>query len=95
MLLTQRLKHQGSIHEGGELDMPFSRCRCCIDNPDDYATVIGDGEGETGPLDGWLVVKYLLEPSQRWGDPSNLLPQWKDPQPNHLRTQTDEELALS
>ncbi len=44
-----------------------------FDNPDVIAaTVTGDGEGETGPLISWLVVKYLLEPSQRWGDPSNL-----------------------
>ena len=42
----------GSIHEGGELGYALSHAAgAVLDNPDVIAaTVIGDGEGETGPL---------------------------------------------
>ncbi|SGA03209.1 Xylulose-5-phosphate phosphoketolase [Mycoplasmopsis arginini] len=42
----------GSIHEGGELGYSLSHATGAIlDNPDLIAaTVIGDGEAETGPL---------------------------------------------
>ena len=87
----------GSIHEGGELVIPYSRSGAVLDNPDVIAaTVIGDGEGETGPF-GWLNVNHLLEPSQRWGDPSNLLPPvvGKIHNPTIFGRKTDEEVAAS
>ncbi len=59
-----------------------------LDNPDGAATVIGDGEGETGHW--WLVGdQYLLEPSQPM---VAVLPIFSTStversQPNNLRTQ--------
>ncbi|OTG50148.1 phosphoketolase family protein [Streptococcus agalactiae] len=52
----------GSIHEGGELGYALSHATGAIlDNPDVIAaTVIGDGEGETGPLmAGWLSNTFI------------------------------------
>ena len=52
----------GSIHEGGELGYALSHAAgAVLDNPDVIAaTVIGDGEGETGPLmAGWLSNTFL------------------------------------
>lgn len=52
----------GSIHEGGELGYALSHAFGAVfDNPDLIAaTVVGDGEAETGPLaTGWHGNKFL------------------------------------
>jgi len=52
----------GSIHEGGELGYSLSHAYgAAFDNPDLIAaTVVGDGEAETGPLaTGWHGNKFL------------------------------------
>jgi xylulose-5-phosphate/fructose-6-phosphate phosphoketolase len=52
----------GSIHEGGELGYALSHaCGAAFDNPDlIVATVVGDGEAETGPLaTSWHIGKFL------------------------------------
>ncbi len=52
----------GSIHEGGELGYVLSHAfGAAFDNPDlIVAAVIGDGEAETGPLEGsWKGVSFL------------------------------------
>ncbi|QGZ97811.1 phosphoketolase [Mycoplasma sp. NEAQ87857] len=52
----------GSIHEGGELGYALSHATGAIlDNPSIIAaTVIGDGESETGPLAaGWFATSFI------------------------------------
>ncbi len=52
----------GSIHEGGELGYSLLHAfGAAFDNPDlIVACVIGDGEAETGPLEGgWKGIKFL------------------------------------
>jgi xylulose-5-phosphate/fructose-6-phosphate phosphoketolase len=52
----------GSIHEGGELGYVLAHAfGAAFDNPDlIVAAVIGDGEAETGPLEGsWKSIKFL------------------------------------
>ncbi|WP_106476687.1 phosphoketolase family protein [Phytohalomonas tamaricis] len=52
----------GSIHEGGELGYVLMHAFGAVfDNPDLIATaVVGDGEAETGPLEGsWKGIKFL------------------------------------
>src|SRR5207244_4346611 len=52
----------GSIHEGGELGYVLSHAfGAAFDNPDLLVVaVIGDGEAETGPLEGaWKSIKFL------------------------------------
>lgn len=52
----------GSIHEGGELGYVLVHAfGAAFDNPDlIVAAVVGDGEAETGPLEGsWKGVKFL------------------------------------
>ncbi|MGO1315986.1 MAG: phosphoketolase family protein [Cellulomonadaceae bacterium] len=52
----------GSIHEGGELGYSLSHAYgAAFDNPDLLvATIVGDGEAETGPLaTGWHSNKFL------------------------------------
>jgi xylulose-5-phosphate/fructose-6-phosphate phosphoketolase len=52
----------GSIHEGGELGYVLMHAFGAVfDNPDLIAiAVVGDGEAETGPLEGsWKSVKFL------------------------------------
>ena len=52
----------GSIHEGGELGYSLSHAFGAVfDNPDLIAaTIVGDGEAETGPLaTGWHGNKFL------------------------------------
>ena len=52
----------GSIHEGGELGYSLSHAfGAAFDNPDlIIATIVGDGEAETGPLaTGWHGNKFL------------------------------------
>jgi xylulose-5-phosphate/fructose-6-phosphate phosphoketolase len=54
----------GSMHEGGELGYSVSHAfGAAFDNPDlIVATVIGDGEAETGPLMGSLNSNKFLNP---------------------------------
>lgn len=52
----------GSIHEGGELGYVLSHAfGAAFDNPDlIVAAVVGDGEAETGPLEGaWKCISFL------------------------------------
>jgi xylulose-5-phosphate/fructose-6-phosphate phosphoketolase len=52
----------GSIHEGGELGYVLSHAFGAVfDNPDLIAVaVVGDGEAETGPLEGsWKGIQFL------------------------------------
>jgi len=52
----------GSIHEGGELGYVLSHAfGAAFDNPDlVVVAVVGDGEAETGPLEGaWKGIKFL------------------------------------
>ncbi len=52
----------GSIHEGGELGYVLAHAfGAAFDNPDMIAVaVVGDGEAETGPLEGsWKCIKFL------------------------------------
>jgi xylulose-5-phosphate/fructose-6-phosphate phosphoketolase len=52
----------GSIHEGGELGYVLAHAfGAAFDNPDLLvAAVVGDGEAETGPLEGsWKCVSFL------------------------------------
>jgi len=52
----------GSIHEGGELGYVLVHAfGAAFDNPDlIVAAVVGDGEAETGPLEGsWKGIKFL------------------------------------
>jgi xylulose-5-phosphate/fructose-6-phosphate phosphoketolase len=52
----------GSIHEGGELGYVLAHAfGAAFDNPDLLvAAIVGDGEAETGPLEGsWKSVKFL------------------------------------
>jgi xylulose-5-phosphate/fructose-6-phosphate phosphoketolase len=52
----------GSIHEGGELGYVLVHAfGAVIDNPDLIAlAVVGDGEAETGPLEGsWKQISFL------------------------------------
>ena len=52
----------GSIHEGGELGYVLTHAfGAAFDNPDlIVAAVVGDGEAETGPLEGsWKGVSFL------------------------------------
>src|SRR6266480_4729882 len=52
----------GSIHEGGELGYVLNHAfGAAFDNPDlIVVAVVGDGEAETGPLEGaWKSIKFL------------------------------------
>ena len=52
----------GSIHEGGELGYVLVHAfGAVMDNPDLLAlAVVGDGEAETGPLEGsWKGISFL------------------------------------
>ncbi|MDQ6697946.1 MAG: phosphoketolase family protein [Actinomycetota bacterium] len=54
----------GSIHEGGELGYALVHATgAAMDNPDlIVACVIGDGEAETGPLEGSWKAPFFLNP---------------------------------
>ena len=60
----------GSIHEGGELGYVLVHAfGAAFDNPDlVVACVVGDGEAETGPLEGsWKGVHFLNPAARRRG----------------------------
>ncbi|ALO67243.1 phosphoketolase [Arthrobacter alpinus] len=56
----------GSIHEGGELGYSLAHAAGAVmDNPDlIVACVVGDGEAETGPLEGAWKAPAFLNPSR-------------------------------
>ena len=87
----------GSIHEGGELGYALSHAAgAVLDNPDVIAaTVIGDGEGETGPLmAGWLSNTFLNPVNDGAVLPIFYLNGGKIHNPTIFERKTDEELAL-
>ena len=87
----------GSIHEGGELGYALSHAAgAVLDNPDVIAaTVIGDGEGETGPLmAGWLSNTFLNPVNDGAILPIFYLNGGKIHNPTIFERKTDEELAL-
>ncbi|HGC9248600.1 TPA: phosphoketolase [Streptococcus agalactiae] len=86
----------GSIHEGGELGYALSHATGAIlDNPDVIAaTVIGDGEGETGPLmAGWLSNTFINPVNDGAILPIFYLNGGKIHNPTIFERKTDEELS--
>ncbi|HGC9734201.1 TPA: phosphoketolase [Streptococcus agalactiae] len=86
----------GSIHEGGELGYALSHATGAIlDNPDVIAaTVIGDGEGETGPLmAGWLSNTFINPVNDGAVLPIFYLNGGKIHNPTIFERKTDEELS--
>lgn len=86
----------GSIHEGGELGYVLSHATGAIlDNPDVIAaTVIGDGEGETGPLmAGWLSNTFINPVNDGAVLPIFYLNGGKIHNPTIFERKTDEELS--
>ncbi|HEO7541598.1 TPA: phosphoketolase family protein [Streptococcus agalactiae] len=86
----------GSIHEGGELGYALSHATGGIlDNPDVIAaTVIGDGEGETGPLmAGWLSNTFINPVNDGAVLPIFYLNGGKIHNPTIFERKTDEELS--
>lgn len=86
----------GSIHEGGELGYGLSHATGAIlDNPDVIAaTVIGDGEGETGPLmAGWLSNTFINPVNDGAVLPIFYLNGGKIHNPTIFERKTDEELS--
>lgn len=86
----------GSIHEGGELGYALSHATGTIlDNPDVIAaTVIGDGEGETGPLmAGWLSNTFINPVNDGAVLPIFYLNGGKIHNPTIFERKTDEELS--
>ncbi|MGT2923684.1 phosphoketolase family protein [Streptococcus caviae] len=85
----------GSIHEGGELGYAMSHATgAVLDNPDVIAaTVIGDGEAETGPLmAGWLSNTFINPVNDGAVLPILYLNGGKIHNPTILSRRTDEEL---
>lgn len=86
----------GSIHEGGELGYALSHATGAIlDNPDVIAaTVIGDGEAETGPLAaGWFSNVFINPVNDGAILPILYLNGGKISNPTILERKTDEELT--
>lgn len=86
----------GSIHEGGELGYALSHATGAIlDNPDLIAaTVIGDGEAETGPLNaGWFSNVFINPVNDGAVLPILYLNGGKIHNPTILDRKTDEELT--
>ncbi|HHV3437401.1 TPA: phosphoketolase family protein [Streptococcus agalactiae] len=86
----------GSIHEGGELGYALSHATGAIlDNPDVIAaTVIGDGEGETGPLmAGWLSNTFINPVNDGAVLPIFYLNGGKIHNPTIFERKTDKELS--
>lgn len=86
----------GSIHEGGELGYALSHATGAIlDNPDVIAaTVIGDGEAETGPLNaGWFSNTFINPVNDGAILPILYLNGGKIHNPTILARKTDEELT--
>lgn len=86
----------GSIHEGGELGYALSHAAGAIlDNPNVIAaTVIGDGEAETGPLmAGWFANTFINPVNDGAVLPILYLNGGKIHNPTILERKTDEELG--
>lgn len=87
----------GSIHEGGELGYALSHATGAIlDNPEVIAaTVIGDGEAETGPLAaGWFSNVFINPVNDGAVLPILYLNGFKISNPTILSRKTDEELKM-
>lgn len=85
----------GSIHEGGELGYSLSHATGAIlDNPDLIAaTVVGDGEAETGPLAaGWFSNTFINPVNDGAVLPILYLNGGKIHNPTILERKTNEEL---
>ncbi len=85
----------GSIHEGGELGYAMSHAvGAILDNPDTIAaTVIGDGEAETGPLmAGWFSNTFINPVNDGAVLPILYLNGGKIHNPTILARKTDHEL---
>ncbi|MEX2805256.1 phosphoketolase [Streptococcus sp. H31] len=85
----------GSIHEGGELGYALSHAAgAVLDNPHVIAaTVIGDGEAETGPLmAGWLSNTFINPVNDGAVLPILYLNGGKIHNPTIFARRTDEEL---
>ncbi|MBN0970706.1 phosphoketolase [Mycoplasma phocoeninasale] len=85
----------GSIHEGGELGYSLSHATgAVLDNPDVIAaTVIGDGEAETGPLAaGWFSNVFINPVNDGTVLPILHLNGGKISNPTILARKSDEEL---
>ncbi|QJG66995.1 phosphoketolase [Mycoplasma phocoenae] len=86
----------GSIHEGGELGYSISHAvGAILDNPNVIAaTVIGDGEAETGPLSaGWFSNSFINPVTDGAMLPILYLNGGKISNPTILSRKTDEELT--
>ena len=86
----------GSIHEGGELGYVLTHAFGAVfDNPDLLAVaVVGDGEAETGPLEGsWKGVSFLNPVRDGAVLPVLHLNGYKISGPTVLGRATDEEIA--
>jgi xylulose-5-phosphate/fructose-6-phosphate phosphoketolase len=86
----------GSIHEGGELGYALVHAfGAAFDNPDLLvACVIGDGEAETGPLEGsWKGVRFLNPARDGAVLPILHLNEAKISGPTVLGRATEEEIA--
>ncbi|MFD1392387.1 phosphoketolase [Lacticaseibacillus jixianensis] len=86
----------GSIHEGGELGYSLSHATGAIlDNPDVIAaTVIGDGESETGPLAAsWFSNTFINPITDGAVLPIINMNGFKISNPTILSRKTDEELT--
>ncbi|MBN0919291.1 phosphoketolase family protein [[Mycoplasma] gypis] len=87
----------GSIHEGGELGYALSHAMGAIlDNPNIIAaTVIGDGEAETGPLAaGWFSNSFINPVTDGAILPILYLNGGKISNPTILSRKSDKELEL-
>ncbi|QNM93691.1 phosphoketolase family protein [Mycoplasma sp. Pen4] len=86
----------GSIHEGGELGYALSHATGAIlDNPNIIAaTVIGDGEAETGPLAaGWFSSSFINPVNDGAVLPILHINGGKISNPTLLARKTDEEIT--
>jgi xylulose-5-phosphate/fructose-6-phosphate phosphoketolase len=86
----------GSIHEGGELGYVLTHAFGAVfDNPDLIAVaVVGDGEAETGPLEGsWKGISFLNPARDGAVLPILHLNGYKISGPTVLGRSTDEEVA--
>src|SRR2546422_8663592 len=86
----------GSIHEGGELGYVLAHAfGAAFDNPDlIVAAVVGDGEAETGPLEGsWKGISFLNPKRDGTVLPILHLNGYKISGPTVLRRSSGEDIA--
>ena len=85
---TSACRRPGSIHEGGELGYVLAHAfGAAFDNPDlIVAAVVGDGEAETGPLEGCWKGIELPQPGARRRGAADPAPQrLQDRRPDRAR----------